>query len=307
MQVHPYAWIIFNVLVAFMLLLDLGVFHRKDRAVGIKESLVWSAIWVVVALIFNAGVWYWYGHQKGLEFFTCYVVERSLSFDNIFVFVMIFNYFKVKAEYQYEVLFWGIIGAMIMRALFIVAGTAIIHKFAWTMYIFGAVLLYMGYKLAFEEEKEIHPDRNPVLNLAKRFFPVSGWQESGKFFLRDSGRLMVTPLFLVLLVVETTDVIFAFDSIPAALAISLDSFIVYSSNILAILGLRAMYFALAGSMQLFRYLNYGLAVVLSFVGVKMLIGEFYKIPILHSLVFILFVLAASAAASLVKPRPSKAE
>jgi tellurite resistance protein TerC len=305
MQVHTYAWITFNVLVAVMLLLDLGVFHKKARSVSIRESLIWSVIWVVIALLFNAGILYLYGHEKALEFFTCYVVERSLSFDNIFVFVLIFNYFKVKAEYQYEVLFWGIIGAMVMRALFIVAGTAIIHKFAWTMYIFGAILLYMGFKLAFQKEQEIHPDKNPVLNLAKKIFPVSGWQEHDKFFTWESGKLLMTPLFLVLLVVETTDVVFAFDSIPAALAISLDSFIVYSSNILAILGLRAMYFALAGSMQLFRFLNYGLAVVLSFVGIKMLIGEFYKIPILNSLIFILLVLSVSMAASLLKPAKAK--
>jgi tellurite resistance protein TerC len=301
MQVHIYAWITFNIVVAVLLLLDLGVFHKERRSVGIKESLIWSAVWTLVALLFNAAIYFWFGHVKALEFFTCYIIERSLSFDNIFVFVLIFNYFKVKPEYQYEVLFWGIVGAMVMRALFIVAGTALIFKLHWLIYVLGALLVYMGVKLAFQKEQEVHPENNPVLNLAKRIFPLSGWQDNGRFFLKGPSGLMMTPLFLVLLVIETTDIVFALDSIPAALAISLDSFIVYSSNILAILGLRALYFALAGSMQLFRFLNYGLAVVLSFVGLKMLLSDCYSISITFSLVFVAVILGISIAASIIKP------
>lgn len=296
---HIYAWIAFNVFVIILLMLDLGVFHKGSRTISVKEALVWSVIWIVVALLFNAGVWYVYGAQKGLEFFTCYLIERSLSIDNIFVFILIFNYFRVHPEYQYKVLFWGIIGAMVMRALFILAGTALIVKFHWTIYIFGALLVYVGIKLAFQKDQEMHPEKNPVLTLARKIFPICGWQDSDKFILKCDGKTCLTPLFLVLLVVESTDVVFAIDSIPAALAITLDSFIVYSSNILAILGLRALYFALAGSMDKFRFLNYGLAVVLSFVGVKMLLTDLYKISIGASLGFIGFILTAAMVLSIV--------
>lgn len=295
---HTYAWILFNVFVVVLLMLDLGVFHKGSRTISVKESLVWSAVWIIVALLFNAGVWYWAGAQKGLEFFTCYLIERALSIDNIFVFVVLFKYFRVHPDYQYKVLFWGIVGAMVMRAAFILAGTALIVKFHWMIYIFGALLVYVGIKLAFQKDEEVHPEKNPILNLARKILPVSQWQNNEKFFIKEAGKTFVTPLFLVLLVVESTDVVFAIDSIPAALAITLDSFIVYSSNILAILGLRALYFALAGSMEMFRYLNYGLSIVLIFVGVKMLITEFYKIPIGISLGFIVFVLAVSIVASL---------
>ncbi|MFH1368460.1 MAG: TerC family protein [Elusimicrobiota bacterium] len=304
---HLYAWILFNVFVVILLLLDLGVFHKGSRTIGVKESLIWSAVWIIVALLFNAGVWFWSGPQKGLEFFTCYLIERSLSIDNIFVFVLLFNYFKVHSEYQYKVLFWGIVGAMVMRAFFILAGTALIAKFHWTIYIFGALLVYVGIKLAFQKDEEVHPEKNPVLILSRKLFPVSPWQNNDKFFIKDAGKLLVTPLFLVLLVVESTDVVFAIDSIPAALAITLDSFIVYSSNILAILGLRAMYFALAGSMQMFRFLNYGLSVVLSFVGVKMLLTDFYKISIGASLGFIAVVLTVSIVVSLMFKTPPESE
>ena len=303
---HVYGWVLFNLFVVLLLLIDLGVFHKGSREIGIKESLVWSVIWTLVALLFNVGIYFWFGHVKALEFFTCYVIERSLSFDNLFVFVLIFNYFRVKSEYQYEVLFWGIVGAMVMRALFIVAGTALISKFHWVIYILGAVLVYMGVKLAFQEEHEIHPEKNPVLKLAKKLFPISGWQDSSKFFIRNPVLLM-TPLFLVLLVVESSDIVFALDSVPAALAISLNAFIVYSSNILAILGLRALYFALAASMRLFCYLNYGIAVVLTFVGLKMLLTDYFIISITYSLGFVMLVLGISIALSLIKPlKPLKA-
>ena len=298
---HVYTWIVFNLFVVALLLLDLGVFHKGSRVVGIKESLVWSGIWTLIALLFNLGIYFWFGHVKALEFFTCYIIERSLSFDNLFVFMLIFNYFRVKPEYQYGVLFWGIVGAMIMRAIFIVAGTALIFKFHWLIYILGALLVYMGAKIAFQEKHEIHPEKNPVLKLARKLFPVSEWQDSGRFFIKNPGILMMTPLFLVLLVVESSDIVFALDSVPAALSISLNSFIVYSSNILAILGLRALYFALAAGTRLFRYLNYGISVVLSFVGLKMLLSDHYSITITYSLCFVAVVLGISIAASTIKP------
>jgi tellurite resistance protein TerC len=297
-------WILFNIFVLVLLMLDLGVFHKSNRAIGVKESLVWSGIWIVVALLFNVAVYFWSGGQKAFEFLTVYIVERSLSVDNIFVFVLIFSYFRVAQEYQYKILFWGILGALVMRAAFIVAGVALLDRFHWLIYIFGALLVYIGAKLAFEKEKEIHPEKNPIINLCKRFLPLSHHHGDGQFFLNDSGKILATPLFLVLIVIETTDVIFAVDSIPAALAISSDSFIIYSANVFAILGLRALYFALAGCMQLFRYLQYGLALVLTFVGAKMLLTEFIKIPIGLSLGFIVLVLAVAIAASLLIKQPA---
>ncbi len=291
-------WAVFNLFVIFLLMLDLGVFHKGNKAISIKESLIWSAIWIVVALVFNAGVYFWAGPTKALEFLAVYIVERSLSVDNIFVFYLVFVYFKVAAQFQYKILFWGIIGALVMRAVFIIAGVALIHQFHWLIYIFGALLVYIGVKLAFEGDKEIHPEKNPVLTIAKKLFPISYDHENGKFFVKKDGKHFATSLFLVLLVVETTDIVFAVDSIPAALAISLDSFIIYSANVFAILGLRALYFALAGCMQLFKYLQYGLSLVLTFVGVKMLLTDFYKIGIGVSLGFIAVVLTISILASL---------
>jgi tellurite resistance protein TerC len=301
-------WVAFNIFVIFLLMLDLGVFHRKDHAISVKESLVWSVIWIVVALIFNVGVYFWFGAGKAMEFLTCYIVERSLSVDNIFVFILIFSYFRVAAEYQYKILFWGILGALVMRATFIIAGVALIHQFHWLIYVFGALLVFIGAKLAFEKEKEIHPEQNPVLNLLKKFLPITHEHENGKFILKKEAKYFATPLLLVLVVIETTDIVFAVDSIPAALAISLDSFIVYSSNVFAILGLRALYFALAGCMQMFKYLNYGLAIVLSFVGAKMLLTDFFPIPITVSLLIIAGILTVAVVASVVKlPGAAKEE
>jgi tellurite resistance protein TerC len=299
-------WVVFNVFVLLMLMLDLGVFHKGNRAISIKESLIWSVIWILVALAFNVVVYFWRGQVCALEFFTCYLIERSLSVDNIFVFLLIFSYFKIAAEYQYKILFWGIIGALIMRAVFIVAGVALVHRFHWMIYVFGALLVYIGIKLAFQKEAEVHPEKNPVLNLVKKVFPISNDHEGGKFVLKRAGKYLITPLLLVLVVVETTDIIFAVDSIPAALAISNSSFVIYSANAFAILGLRALYFALAGCMNLFCYLDYGLSAVLTFIGVKMVLSDVYEIPIGWALGIVAALLTVSILASIVKMRVSPA-
>jgi tellurite resistance protein TerC len=288
--------------VILMLALDLGVFHRQAHVIQIKESLVWSAIWVILALLFNLGIYFWRGSQTALEFLTGYLIERSLSVDNIFVFLLIFSYFRVSPLYQHKVLFWGILGAMITRVIFIVAGVALIQEFHWIIYIFGAFLILTGAKMALQKDKEIHPERNPVLRLFRRFMPVTNHYEEGNFFLKRSGRSLATPLFIVLLVLESTDVIFAVDSIPAILAITLDPFIVYSSNVFAVLGLRALYFALAGIMRLCFSLHYGLSAILVFVGIKMVLAEIYKIPVGFALGIIAAILAISVIVCMVRPR-----
>ncbi len=298
-------WIVFNVVVIGMLALDLGVFHRKAHEVNVREALVWSAVWIALALLFNAGVWAVRGPQDGLKFLTGYILEKSLSVDNLFVFLLIFSYFSVPATYQHKVLFWGIVGALVLRAAFIAAGVTLIHKFHWIIYVFGAFLIFTGVKLWAEKGKEIHPERNPVLKLFRRLIPVSNEYDGDKFFTRRAGKLMATPMIVVLLIVETTDVIFAVDSIPAILAITTDPFLVYSSNVFAILGLRALYFALAGLMRFFHRLHYGLAFILIFVGAKMMISEFYKIPIGIALGVILLVLALSVAASMIWPEKER--
>lgn len=289
-----------------MLALDLGVFHRKAHEVKVREALVESAIWIVLALAFNAGVYFWRGPEPALEFLTGYLIEKSLSVDNIFVFLLIFTYFRVDSRYQHKVLFWGIFGALIMRAMFIAAGVTLIQEFHWVIYVFGAFLVLTGFKMALQKDKEIHPERNPVLRLFRRIMPVSNQYAEGKFFIRLDRRTIATPLFVVLLIVETTDVIFAVDSIPAILAITTDPFIVYTSNVFAILGLRALYFALAGVMRLFHYLHLGLSVILVFIGIKMLIADMYKIPSVIALAIIVVILATSVVASVVKPRKVKA-
>lgn len=295
-------WIAFNIFVLAMLALDLGVFHRKAHVIKIKEALAWSAMWITLALLFNLGVYFWRGPETALEFLTGYVIEKSLSVDNIFVFLLIFSYFHVSPLYQHKVLFWGILGALIMRAIFIATGVTLIQKFHWVIYIFGAFLILTGIKMALQKDKKIHPERNPVLRLFRRFMPVTDRYEDGRFFVKRAGRYLATPLFIVLLVVETTDVIFAVDSIPAILAITLDPFIVYTSNVFAILGLRALYFALAGLMQLFHHLHYGLSVILVFVGVKMLISNIYEIPVGIALGLVVSILLISVIASVVRPR-----
>ncbi|HSE83926.1 MAG TPA: TerC family protein [Thermodesulfobacteriota bacterium] len=300
-------WVGFNAFVLVMLALDLGVFHRKAHTVKIKEALLWAALWISLALIFNVIVYFWKGPGKALEFLTGYLIEESLSVDNLFVFLMIFSYFNVPARYQHSVLFWGILGAIIMRAVFIFAGVALINKFHWIIYIFGIFLIFTGIRLALQKEREIHPEKNPVLRIFRRFMPVTKDYVNGKFFVKEAGKYFATPLFIVLLVVETTDVMFALDSIPAILAITNDPFIVYTSNIFAILGLRAIYFALAGVMQLFHYLSYGLALILVFVGVKMLLSGFIKIPVEIALGVVAGVLLISVIASLIKkPKPEVA-
>lgn len=295
-------FILFNVFILSMLALDLGVFHRKAHAVSIQEAALWSAVWVALSLIFNAGLFIFAGTRTGLEFLTGYVIEKALSVDNIFVFVMIFSYFGVPKQYQHKVLFWGVLGALIMRAVFIMAGVALINQFNWILYIFGAILVISGYKMAVQKQTEIHPDRNIFIRLAKRFFPVTAGFDSPGFFVRQHGKLFITPLFLVLITVETTDLVFAVDSIPAIFAITRDPFIVYSSNVFAILGLRAMYFLLAGVIDTFHYLKNGLSIVLVFVGVKMLIAEFYHLPILLSLSVIFIVLGISVWMSIARNR-----
>jgi tellurite resistance protein TerC len=296
-------WIGFNLFVLAMLALDLGVFHRKAHVVSLRESLTWTAVWVGLALLFNLGVWHWYGPQKGLEFLTGYLIEKSLSVDNVFVFVLLFSYFAVRPVYQHKVLFWGILGALLMRALMIALGAALIAKFAWIIYVFGGFLILTGIKMILKREEEIHPERNPVVRAFKRLVPVTSDYRAGSFFVRENGVRMATPLFVVLLLVEFSDLIFAVDSIPAIFAVTTDPFIVYTSNVFAILGLRSLYFALAGVMDKFHYLKVGLGVVLAFVGVKMLLAHSpYKLDTLVSLGVIVGILTVSVLWSLARPK-----
>jgi len=285
-----------------MLALDLGVFHRKAHVIKFKEALAWSAIWIALALIFNVGIYFWRGPETALEFLTGYLIEKSLSVDNLFVFLLIFSYFGMSPLYQHKVLFWGILGALIMRAIFIATGVTLIRKFHWVIYIFGVFLILTGIRIALQKDKEIHPERNPVLRLLRRFMPITERYEDGRFLVKREGQYLATPLLIVLLVVETTDIIFAVDSIPAILAITLDPFIVYTSNVFAILGLRALYFALAGIMQLFHRLHYGLAVILVFVGIKMILADIYKIPVGVALGVVASILLISVIASIARPR-----
>jgi tellurite resistance protein TerC len=301
MSIQVLLWVIFNVFVLSMLALDLGVFHRKAHVVHVREALAWCALWVTLALLFNVGIYFRLGAEPALEFLTGYLLEYSLSVDNIFVFLMIFTYFRVPYVHQHKVLFWGIIGALIMRAMFIATGVTLIQRFHWVMYVFGAFLIITGIRMAMQKDTEIHPERNPVLRLFRRFIPVTPDYEGDRFFVKCAGRYFATPLFVVVLVVETTDVIFAVDSIPAILAVTLDPFIVYTSNVFAILGLRALYFALAGIMRLFHYLPYGLSAILVIVGIKMLIADIYKIPIGIALGLVATILVTSVIASILWP------
>lgn len=297
-------WAAFAVFILLMLALDLGVFHRRAHVVALREALLWSAVWIVLALAFNVGVYFWRGSQTALEFLTGYLIEKSLSVDNIFVFLLLFQYFQVPAQYQHRVLFWGILGALVMRAIFILGGIALIHRFHWVVYVFGAVLIVSGVRMAVQKGREVHPERNPVLRLLRRFLPVSPTYVGGRFFVKQADRWMATPLLVVLVVVETTDLVFAVDSIPAIFAITLDPFIVYSSNVFAILGLRALYFALAGVMHLFHYLHYGLSAILVFVGFKMWISNVVKIPVVLSLGVVGAILTVSVVLSLLRPAPA---
>lgn len=296
------AWSIFGVIVFVLLALDLGVFHRKAHEVKMKEALIWSAVWIGVALIFNVGVYFVKGRELATQFLAGYLLEKSLSVDNLFVFLLIFNYFRLPARYQHEVLFWGIMGALVFRAVFIFFGLSLLHYFAWMIYVFGAILVWTGIKLAFEKDKKVEPEKNIFVKLFRRFFPLTQDYHEGKFFVRLQGVLYATPLIVILLVVESTDIVFAVDSIPAILAISRDAFIIYTSNVFAILGLRALYFALARLMVLFHHLHYGLSVILVLVGIKMLISHFVHVPTVATLGGILFVLAASVVASIIWPQ-----
>jgi len=302
MVIDIYVWIAFLAFVVFMLILDLGVFHRNQHEVKVKEALLWSAVWISMALIFNYGIYYFMGKEKALEFLAGYLIEKSLSIDNLFVFIMLFAFFDVKAVYQHKVLFWGILGALILRAIFIFAGVALISKFHWIIYVFGGFLIYSGFKMILSKNEKTDPDKNPLVKLFKRFFPVTEKMHGGNFFVKIDGKRFATPLFIVLLVVEFTDLIFAVDSIPAILAVSNDTFIIFTSNVFAILGLRSLYFALAGIAKYFHYLKYGLSAILVFVGIKMVVAGFFKIPVTASLFVIIGILVVSIVLSVVFPK-----
>lgn len=297
-------WVGFNLFVLVMLVLDLGVFHRKSKVISIKNALLWTCVWVFIAFLFNVFVYYYLGEEKAFEFFTGYLIEKSLSVDNIFVIILIFSYFNVPPAYQHNVLFWGILGALVMRVSFILAGVELIHKFHWLIYIFGGFLIFTGIRILTQDDSKFDPEKNPVVKFVRKLFRVTPTFEEDKFFVRRDQLIWATPLFVVVVMIEATDLIFAVDSIPAILAISDDSFIVYTSNVFAILGLRSLYFALAGIDKYFIYLKYGLSVILIFVGVKMCISDFYKIPVEISLAFIILTLSLAVLASMVMQRKS---
>ena len=295
-------WAGFNLFVLGMLAVDLGIFHRQAHAVSMREAGIWSAVWIALALVFNLGVWKFLGPQPGVEFLTGYLIEKSLSIDNIFVIALLFAYFKVPGEYQHRVLFWGILGALVMRAAFILAGAALLDRFHWIIYLFGGFLVLTGIKMAFAPEHGVEPERNPVVRLVRRLMPVTAEFRGASFFVRAGGRRAATPLFLVLVMVEFTDLVFAVDSIPAIFAVTRDPFLVYTSNVFAILGLRSLYFLLAGVMHKFEYLKLGLAAILVFVGAKMALVDWVKVPTVLSLGVIAAILALAVAASLFKAR-----
>jgi tellurite resistance protein TerC len=296
-------WIVFNLFVLAMLALDLGVLNRRPHRVGFREALAWSGVWIALAAGFAMLLWFWHGRTDALQFVTGYVIELSLSVDNLFVFLVIFRYFNVPDEHQHKVLLGGILGALLIRGSFIMAGVGLIRRFSWITYAFGVVLVYSGLKLLRQDEAEIHPEKNVVLRLFRRVFPVTKDYVGGQFFTRREGHgLYATPLLVALLLVETTDILFAVDSIPAVLAITLNAFIVYTANVFAILGLRSMYFALAGMMDRLHYLHYGLSVVLMFIGLKMLGSHYVDIPTGWALTIVLIVLGASIVASLLNPK-----
>jgi tellurite resistance protein TerC len=295
-----FLWIAFNVFVLAMLALDLGVFHRRAHAVSIKEALIWTLIWTVVTLLFNLWVYWMRGANIALQFLTGFLIERALSVDNLFVFLMIFSYFAVKAKYQHRVLMWGILGALVMRAGMIFLGVALINAFHWVLYLFGGFLIITGIRMGLQKEEEIHPERNIVVRLVRKIFPITRDYHEGKFFVRMNG-LKATPLFIVVVAIEVSDLVFALDSIPAIFAVTTDPFIIYTSNVFAILGLRALYFALAGVMNLFVHLKYGLAFILSFVGVKMVLADIFPIPIGVALGVVAGALAVTMLTSVIWP------
>jgi tellurite resistance protein TerC len=299
-------WGGFGLFVLAMLALDLGVFHRHTHSVGFKEALSWTGVWVALALLFGAGVGYFWGLPKAVEFYTGYLIELSLSADNVFVFVLIFTYFAVPAKYQHKVLFWGVLGALVMRMLMIGLGVSLLHRFSWILYLFGAFLVFTGLKMAFSREKELHPEQNPVIRAFKRLVPVTRNYHDDKFFVREHGRGMATPLMVVLVGVEVSDLIFAVDSIPAIFGVTLDPFIVYTSNVFAIMGLRSLYFALAGVMDKFYYLRLALGLVLGFVGVKMLLAHTaLKIGTVAALGVVAAILGVALVASWARARKQR--
>lgn len=312
MDITLWAWIGFHAIVFLVLALDLGVFHRRSHKVSIREAGLWTLVWITLSLVFNGIIWLWRGPEDGLNFLTGYLVEYSLSVDNIFVFVLLFSYFRVPAQYQHRVLFWGILGALIMRGMMILLGSALVEQFEGILYLFGAFLLVTGVRLIFQDdEPEVDPQRNLLVRLARRLLPITPDMRGDRFFVREADRFSATPLFLVLLIVESTDLLFAVDSIPAIFGITHDPFIVYTSNICAILGLRSLYFLLAGVMESFYYLRFGLAIILSFIGVKMLTplvtgwllgGHGVHIPTTISLGVIVVTLLVSVVASLIRSR-----
>lgn len=302
-MMSPWFWVGFNVFVLAMLLLDLLVFNRKAHVVRMREALSWSAFWIALSLAFNYFVYREFGREAGMNFLTGYLLEKALSVDNLFVFLLIFTYFKVPGEYQHKILFWGVLGALVLRAAFILLGAALISKFSWTLYLLGAFLVYTGVKMATSSgDTDIDPENNPVVKFLSRRLPITKRYEGGRFFVRREKLLYATPLFVVLVMVETTDVVFAADSIPAILAVTQDKFIVYTSNVFALLGLRALYFALAGLMTLFHYLHYGLALILVFIGGKLLLHDFIHIPTEWALGTVAALLALSIGASLLLPK-----
>jgi tellurite resistance protein TerC len=302
-------WVGFNIFVLAMLAIDLGVFHRSAHVVSIKEAAIWSCVWVALSLIFNYGIYHFRGAEQGLQFLTGYLIEKALSVDNIFVFVLIFSYFRVPPKYQHRILFWGILGALVMRGAMIAAGAMLISRFHWIIYVFGAFLVITGIRMATHDEPDIEPEANPVIKLLRKLMPITSSYHGQKFFAREERkgvmRIVATPLFVVLVLVETTDLIFAVDSIPAIFAVTTDAFLVYTSNVFAILGLRALYFLLAGVIHKFHFLKLGLSVVLIFVGAKMLLADVYKIPIGISLGVVAAVLTVSVIASLMFPREAE--
>ena len=298
-----WAWVAFGAFVLLMLVLDLFVLHRDAKEISFREAAVLSAFWVALALLFGILVWIWAGPTTAGEYYAGYIIEKALSVDNVFVFALIFGYFAVPVQYQYRVLFWGVLGALVLRVVFILIGAELLETYDWMVYLFGAFLIYTGIRMARHSNQEIHPERNPVLRLLRRVLPMTDGYRGQKLLVRERGKLMATPLLAVLIAVETTDVVFAVDSIPAIFAITTDTFVVWTSNAFAILGLRALYFMLAGLMQRFVYLSLGLSVVLVFVGAKFIWGDLFgKVPIWVSLPFIATVVAVSVAASLWKTR-----
>lgn len=302
MDLQLFSWIALGGFVVIMLAIDMYLFHGKDHVITTKEALTWTAAWVLLALSFCTGVYFVKGPEAGLNFLAGYLLEKSLSVDNLFIFLMIFTYFAVPEHYLHKILFWGVFGALVMRGIFIFAGIALIQYFHWIIYLFGIFLIYAGWNMARGKNEEIDPEKNFILRMFRKIFPVTKEYVNGHFFIFKEGRYWATPLFIVLLFVEMTDILFAFDSVPAILAITTDPFIVYSSNIFAVLGLRSLYFALPGAFQLFHYLNYGLAALLIFIGAKMLMADFVQVPVGITLLVIVLVLATAIGASFLFPK-----